>query len=234
LTLAKEQLPVKWSGEPWGRERAGAIRWAALASPRLALGWTLTFSVVFSSFLLIPYLSAYMVGNVGLAQTDLPWVYLAGGAATLFAARKVGQLADRHGAGRVLACLLIGTVGPHLMFTHLPPSPLPVVMGVFVVFMALTSTRAIPTIALISADVPPALRGRFMAVNMAASDAATGLSAWVSGLMLATTQGGALVGFGAAGGLAVAVTALTLCLLWAFTRSAVRAPQGTEPSQSPT
>ncbi|MCP3144853.1 myxochelin export MFS transporter MxcK [Pyxidicoccus xibeiensis] len=205
---------------------------AALVSPQLVLGWALTFSVVFSSFLLIPYLSAYMVGNVGLTQTDLPWVYLAGGAATLFTARKMGQLADRHGAARVLAWLLIGTVGPHLVFTHLPPSPLPVVMGVFVVFMALTSTRAIPAIALISAKVPPALRGRFMAVNMAASDAASGLSAWVSGLMLATAPGGALIGFGAAGWLAVAVTTLSLSILWAFTRSAVRAPQGTEPRQS--
>ncbi|WNZ65596.1 MFS transporter [Myxococcus sp. MxC21-1] len=53
----------------------------ALFTPGFALGWLLTFSVAFSSFLLIPYLSAFMVGNLGLKQTDLPWVYLAGGAA---------------------------------------------------------------------------------------------------------------------------------------------------------
>ncbi|MFP2899475.1 hypothetical protein [Corallococcus sp. 4LFB] len=47
-------------------------------TPRLALGWGLTFTVVFASFLLIPYLGAFMVGNVGLSLTDLPWVYLAG------------------------------------------------------------------------------------------------------------------------------------------------------------
>ncbi|MFP2908570.1 myxochelin export MFS transporter MxcK [Pyxidicoccus sp. 3LFB2] len=192
---------------------------APLAAPGLALGWLLTFSVVFSSFLLIPYLGAYMVGNLGLRLDDLSWVYLAGGAGTLLSARRVGHLADRFGPARVLGVLLIATMGPHLLFTHLPPSPLPVVLGVFVVFMALTSTRSIPTIALVTARVPPALRGRYLAVNMAASDAASGLSAWTSGLLIATSPQGALVGFGEVGWMAVGVTALSLCILWTFGRS---------------
>jgi len=110
---------------------------------------------------------------------------------------------------------------PHLGFTHLPAAPLPVVMVAFVLFMSLTSTRPIPTIALISAKVPPPLRGRYMAMNMAASDGASGLAAWASGLMLATTPGGELVGFGLAGWLAVGVTTVSLFILWTFGRSAV-------------
>ncbi|NVJ07530.1 myxochelin export MFS transporter MxcK [Myxococcus sp. AM001] len=192
----------------------------ALFTPGFALGWLLTFSVAFSSFLLIPYLSAFMVGNLGLKQTDLPWVYLAGGAATLLAARQVGRWVDRFGPARVLGLLLVGTLVPHLGFTHLPASPLPVVMVAFVLFMSLTSTRPIPTIALISARVPPPLRGRYMAMNMAASDGASGLAAWASGLMLATAPGGGLVGFGLAGWLAVGVTTVSLFILWTFGRSA--------------
>lgn len=193
---------------------------AALATPGLALGWLLTFSVVFSSFLLIPYLGAYMVGNLGLRIEDLSWVYLGGGVATLLSARLVGQLADRHGPSRVLGALLIGTVVPHLVFTHLSPSPFPVVLGVFIVFMATTSSRAIPTIALVTSRVPPALRGRYLAVNMAASDAASGLSAWASGLWMATAPHGALVGFGQVGWMAVGVTAFALFILWTWRRSA--------------
>jgi DHA1 family inner membrane transport protein len=196
---------------------------APLAAPGLALGWLLTFSVVFSSFLLIPYLGAYMVGNLGLRLEDLSWVYLGGGLATLFSARLVGQLADRHGPARVLGALLVGTMVPHVVFTHLSPSPLPMVMGVFILFMAMTSCRAIPTLALVTARVPPALRGRYLAVNMAASDAASGLSAWMSGLWIATAPEGALVGFGQVGWMAVGVTALSLCILWTFGRSAVPA-----------
>ncbi|QSQ26370.1 myxochelin export MFS transporter MxcK [Pyxidicoccus parkwayensis] len=200
---------------------AGARRnpLAPLAAPGLALGWLLTFSVVFSSFLLIPYLGAYMVGNLGLRLEDLSWVYLGGGVATLLTARLVGQFADRYGPARVLVALLVGTVVPHLVFTHLSPSVFPVVMAVFMVFMATTSSRAIPTIALVTSRVPPHLRGRYLAVNMAASDAASGLSAWASGLWIATAPHGALVGFGQVGWMAVGVTALALCILWTLGRT---------------
>lgn len=206
---------------------------STLAAPGLALGWLLTFSVAFASFLLIPYLGTYMVGNLGLSQTDLPWVYLGGGAGTLVAAKLVGRFTDRLGPGRMLALLLVGTVGPHLLFTHLSPSPLPVVMGAFVLFMALTSTRAIPTIALVTARVPPSLRGRFLAVNMAASDGASGLSAWVSGMLIATSPEGALIGFGQVGWMAVAVTALSLCLLWTLLESSKRKPHGHARQEAP-
>lgn len=200
-----------------GNQDSGAPVW----TPRLAWGWGLTFGVVFSGFLLIPYLSAYMVGNLGLRLAELPWVYLCGGAATLVTSRWIGQLVDRHGPARVLACLLAGTMGPYLVFTHLAVSPLPVVTGVFILFMTLSSGRVIPTIALISARVPPTLRGRYLAVNMAASDGASGLGAWVSGLMITAAPGGALVGFAQVGWLAVGVTLLSLCILWGFGRHAV-------------
>lgn len=201
---------------------------ASLWRPILALGWGLTFSVVFSGFLLIPYLSPYMVGNLELRLSDLPWVYLCGGAATLLSSRFIGHLTDHHGPARVLAWLLIGTMVPHLLFTHLTASPLPVVSGVFVLFMVLTSSRVIPTIALITSRVPPALRGRYMAVNMATSDGAAGLAAWMSGLLIAASPDGTLIGFGRVGFIAVAVSLFALCVLWMLERSAV--PQRTAPN----
>ncbi|XXF81263.1 myxochelin export MFS transporter MxcK [Myxococcaceae bacterium GXIMD 01537] len=215
LALLKFLPPVQRHLEPDSR-RAAAPSW----TPSLALGWVLTFAVVFSSFLLIPYLSAYMVENLGLKLSDLTWVYLFGGAATLFSSRWIGQLVDRFGPARVLGFLLVGTIGPHLLFTHLPPAPLPAVIVAFVLFMTLTSGRAIPTMALVAGRVPPALRGRYLAVNMAASDGASGAGAWASGLLLSTGPDGALQGFGHAGWFAVGATLLALGLLQLFTRDA--------------
>ncbi|MFP2899476.1 hypothetical protein [Corallococcus sp. 4LFB] len=131
-------------------------------------------------------------------------------------------MADRLGPARVLALLLVATMGPHLLFTHLPPSPLPVVALVFVLFMTLTSGRAIPTMALVASRVPPSLRGRYLAVNMAASDGASGLAAWMGGLALSTAPDGTLIGFARLGWLAVGVSALALGLLWSFAGRAVR------------
>jgi DHA1 family inner membrane transport protein len=204
------------------RGGSGGASLAPVWTSGLAWGWLLTFAVVFSGFLLIPYLSAYMVGNLGLGLAELPWVYLCGGAATLLSSRGIGHLADRYGPARVLAWLLVGTVGPYLVFTRLAPSPLPVVAGVFVLFMTLTSGRQIPTIALIAARVPPALRGRYMAVNMAASDGASGLAAWASGMLIAAAPNGALIGFGQVGWIAVGITLLALGTLWVFGRSAAQ------------
>ena len=164
---------------PRGENRL-ASPWA-VGSQGLALGWLLTFAVVFSGFLLIPYLSPFMVGNLGVSPAELPWIYLCGGAATLLSSRLIGQWVDRRGPSLVLAGLLVGTVVPYLVFTHLTRSPLPVVILVFVLFMTLTSGRQIPTLALLAGRVPPSLRGRYLAINMAASDGASGLAAWVSG-----------------------------------------------------
>ncbi|MCY1074394.1 myxochelin export MFS transporter MxcK [Archangium lansingense] len=203
------------------REASSSAVPAPAWTPGLALGWVLTFSVVFSGFLLIPYLSPFMVGNLGLQLSDLSWIYLCGGAASLVSARGIGRLVDRYGPARILGALLVGTMVPHLVFTHLSASPLPVVAGVFVLFMGLTSGRAIPTMALVASRVPPALRGRYLAMNMAASDGASGLGAWVSGLLITVAPDGALVGFGFVGWIAVGVTGCALFTLWVFTRRAV-------------
>ena len=118
----------------------------------------------------------------------------------------------------------MGTMGPHLLFTHLTAVPLAGVCLAFAVFMALTSSRSIPTLALLSARVPQQLRGRYLAVNMAASDGASGLAAWVGGQWLTQTSDGALRGFGHLGWSAVAVSALALWVFWSFERSTAPTP----------
>ena len=58
--------------------------------------------VIFSGFTVIPYITVYTVNNVGIAQQDIPLVYLAGGTATFISARLIGrgqgeQLVNRAG-----------------------------------------------------------------------------------------------------------------------------------------
>jgi predicted MFS family arabinose efflux permease len=215
-------VPARSAGEARAAERESMLQsLRTLASPRLALGWVLTFSVVFSGFLLIPYLGAFMVGNLGVPSSRLGLVYLCGGVATLGTSRLIGHLVDRFGPPRVLAVLLFATVVPHLSFTHLREVPLAVVIGTFVLFMTLTSGRLIPTMALITSRVPPALRGRYLAVNTATSDSSAGIAAWASGLFLSIAPGGALIGFGTLGLCAVAVTGVSLGLLSLLQRTGV-------------
>src|SRR5690606_18355682 len=53
--------------------------------------------LMLGSFTVFPYLSPYLVYNVGMSEHKLPLVYIAGGGLTLFAAPVIGRLADKHG-----------------------------------------------------------------------------------------------------------------------------------------
>lgn len=196
-----------------------------VAQPGLALGWLLTFGIVFAGFLIVPYLGAHLNGALGIALPQLSWLYLAAGGATFFAARFIGRACDRYGAIRVLTLLMLLSVIPHLWLTHLQPGPLLLTAGVFMLFMMLTATRGIPALAWLINRVPGPLRGRWLAINIAFTDAASGLAAWTTGLLVTTGSDGQLTDFSRAGWCAAAVTLLTLLLLWKLRSDEQRVPQ---------
>ena len=109
---------------------------------------------------------------------------------------------------------LIERYGPHLN-----AAPLWVVTASFVLFMTITSGRMIPTMALLTSQVPAPLRARYLAVNTAISDAASGAASWLSATMLTTTAGGRLLGFDRVGMLAVFVSLLALGVLASLPRT---------------
>jgi predicted MFS family arabinose efflux permease len=195
----------------------GAARAARLErlwhKPELLGGWVLTFAVVSAGFLMIPYLGAHLVGNLGVSKQQLGLVYLCGGAVTFFTSRLVGAWVDRAGPTLVLSMLLVASAVPHLLVTQLTEAPLWAVIGSFVLFMTLTSGRMIPTMALLTSRVPGPLRARYLAVNTAVSDGASGAAAWLSATLLTTTPSGGLIGFDRVGLLAVAVSVLALGIL---------------------
>ena len=41
--------------------------------------FALTFAIMFGGFSVIPYISLYLVGNVGVTEQNLTWVYVTGG-----------------------------------------------------------------------------------------------------------------------------------------------------------
>ena len=57
----------------------------------------LTTSIMLGHFSIIPYLSPYLVSNVGFSESNIYLIYLVGGALTIFSAPMVGKLADRRG-----------------------------------------------------------------------------------------------------------------------------------------
>jgi len=85
---------------------------------------TLTAVMIFGGFSVIPFIAPYMVGNVGLSETDLPWLYFFGGVATFFTSRLWGRMSDRHGKQRMFTIISCASIIPLLACTNLPPAPL--------------------------------------------------------------------------------------------------------------
>lgn len=176
-------------------------------------------ALMLAGFSVIPFLSPYMVHNVGLSEAQLPLIYLAGGLATLFTAPLIGRLADRHGKARMLQVVCALSLLPLFLITHLPPLALPFVLAVSTLFMVLVSGRLIPAMALVTSASSPALRGRFLSMNAALQQLAASAAAFLPTLVLAQGTGGRLlhydlVGYGA--------MTMTLVALWLAGRVEVR------------
>ncbi|MDF3030248.1 MAG: transporter [Moraxellaceae bacterium] len=176
-------------------------------------------AMMLAGFSVIPFISPYMVRNVGVAEAHLSLIYLFGGLATLFTAPVIGRLADRLGKARTVQIVGSLSLLPILALTHLPALPLPVVLLVTTFFMVLVSGRLIPTMALVTAASSPALRGRFLSMNAALQQLAASLAAFWPTLVLAQGADGRmlhynLVGYGA--------TAMTLLALWLAGKVEVR------------
>lgn len=163
------------------------------------------------SFSIIPYITIYTTTNVGLSADQVPFIYLAGGVATLFTARFWGRLADRYGKVKVFRWISVAAVLPMMALTHLPAVSVPVLLVVTTAFFVFVSGRMVPGMALLTQTPEPAVRGSFMSVNGALQSAAMGIAAWVGGLMISRTPDGLVAGYGRTGWLALITT---VAMVW--------------------
>lgn len=176
-------------------------------------------SLIMTGFSIIPYLSNYMVANVGLKQTDLKYIYLSGGAFTLFTARFIGRVSDQYGKRQVFVLLAILSIVPILLVTHLPRLPLYLVIGTTTIFMILLSGRFIPAMAMITSSARPEDRGSFLSLNTAVQQLSSGLAASVSGTILTTLPDHTMVHFDIVGYVAIIFTLIALYLAGRLTRA---------------
>jgi predicted MFS family arabinose efflux permease len=181
--------------------------------PQHLLAFAFTASLVCAGFTVIPFLSPYMVATVGVAEADLPYVYLCGGLATLFTSRLIGRWADVYGKQRVFIWLASLSIIPVWLVTHLPAVPLWQALVCSTLFMVLVSGRFVPAQALVTSVVLPQYRGSFMSFNGAVQQLASGGAALLSGAIMTKTSEGSLIHFDRIGWISLAATLLCLWLV---------------------
>lgn len=179
-----------------------------LQSTHQQMGILLMVVLIFGQFVMIPYLSPYMVSNVGFREDQLPLIYFFGGFLTLFTSPMVGKLADRYGKFLIL---LVGVVTSGIMvlvLTNLPAVPLYVALIITTMFFISTGARIIPAQAITTSIVPPQQRGSYMSITSSLQQLVMGLAALVAGSIIGKDAEGHLLHYHYIGYLSVFVSSM--------------------------
>jgi predicted MFS family arabinose efflux permease len=159
----------------------------------------LTSVLGFGIFMIVPFISPYMVGNVGLTEANLPLIYLVGGTCTIISARLIGRACDRVGSFKVFRFVAIASVVPIFILTNLPQVHLALALTATSFFMMTGSGRFIPAMTIVSAVVKPQERGTFMSLENAARQLSSGMASQIAGLIIGSGMAGALTNYNVVG-----------------------------------
>ncbi len=184
---------------------------SVLADPNHLRALLFSALLIFSGFTVIPYITVYAVGNVGISQLDLPIIYLFGGSATFISARFMGHWADKYGKANVYRWAASAAMIPLLILTNIGAVPLWVWVMCTTCFFVLISGRMIPGMALITSAAQPNLRGTFMSLNGTVQSVAMGLATTLAGFLITVDASGKMQGYPLVG--LVAITA-NLAAIW--------------------
>ncbi len=159
---------------------------SALVRVDVLCSLSMTAVVMLATFVVVPNISAYVMGNLHYPRERLGLLYFVGGLASFATMRIAGALVDRFGSA------IVGTAGSLGMalvifigFAEFPPWLPPI--GIFVSFMTAASFRNVSFNTLTSKVPRPAERARFGSVQSSVQHLAGAVGAFVSSQILSET-----------------------------------------------
>lgn len=193
------------------------------------LGFATTGLLIVGGFMLMPFMSVFMVHNIGLPTEKLPLIYMITGAFSIVAGPLIGRASDAFGKLKVFGFGCAVTIVMVVIYTHLHSSPLWVLIVVMVLLQIGIFSRIISSSALMSAVPKPADRGSYMSVSSALQQMSGGLAAVIAGLIVVQVPGGPLLHFDTLGYVLVCTTLISLSLMYVIDRKI----SGTRPAVVP-
>jgi predicted MFS family arabinose efflux permease len=188
-------------------------------SNRLYLqGFVTTGLLSVGGFMLMPFMSVFMVGNLGLPTGDLPLIYMITGIFSLLSGPLIGRASDTLGKFPVFAFGCAMTIAMVVIYTHLGLTPLWELAVVLVFLHIGIFSRMISASALMSALPAPLDRGAYMSISSSLQQVAGGVAAAVGGLIVVQTPAGLLLHFDTLGYVLVCTTLLTLAMMYLIDR----------------
>ena len=148
------------------------------------IGFLATALLSMGGFMIMPFSTAFIVNNIHIAQSQVAIIFFFTGIFSIIIMPIVGKLSDKFdklmifGIGTIIAIVMV------VIYTHLSPVPIWLVIIVNIVLFIGIMSRMVPATALNSA-VPDAYdRGAYMSINSSLQQFAGGIAALFSGLVV--------------------------------------------------
>lgn len=176
-----------------------------LQTPNQLRALLLSVTIMLGHFSIIPFISPYLVANVGFSEKDLYLIYLVGGALTIFTAPVVGRIADKRGKLPVFVVFAVLSTIPIYLITNLTTGSMAFVLFTAGLFFIFSNGRLIPTQAMVSGVVLPQQRGGFMSINSSLQLLAQSVAVYMAGLVIEKLPDGKLLHYNWVGYVAMAM-----------------------------
>lgn len=190
-----------------------------VSNGRYLQGYATTGLLSVGGFMLMPFMSAFMVNNLGLPLSSLPLLYVLVGVCSVIAGPIIGRVSDRVGKFPVFAFGCTLTIIMVLTYTHLKSTPFWMLVTVLSLMQVGIFSRMITATALTSALPAPSDRGAYMAVSSSLQQVSGGVASVLAGLIVAEDPAGRLLHFEMLGYVLVATTLATLTMMYFINRN---------------
>jgi predicted MFS family arabinose efflux permease len=175
----------------------------------MALG--LVIMLNFSGFAVIPFIAKYMVNNVKLLDSQLPYIYFIGGLFTFFTSRIAGRWTDKYNKSNLFIFISIASIIPIAAITNLPPVPLWVALVATTLLFIFNGSRYVPAMAIVTSSVELERRGSFMTISSSFQHMAAGLGSFLAGLIVQENEKHELTHYSWVG--VISLAALLICMI---------------------
>jgi len=203
--------------------------WHTITEPRHLLAFLTVTLLATGGFMLMPFSSAFLVHNLGIDLSHLPTIYFFTGLCTIVFGPLIGKAADRLGKFKVFLFGSALSIAMVLVYTHMGPTSIAVVILINVTMFVGIFSRMIPFQALVTQVPEPTRRGAFNAISASIQQVSGGLASLVAGHIVTQAADGRIEHFPEVGFVVVGTTLLAIGLVWRIQR---QISEATGPNQA--
>jgi predicted MFS family arabinose efflux permease len=167
-------------------QRANPLKhmWNTIKNKQYRIGFIATAFMSLGGYLMMPWGSAFAVNNVGIAQDELPLMFMIVGLITFAVMPLIGFISDRMNKFTIFAGASILMAFSILIYSHLQQTSFFILVVVNGLMMMGIMARMIPSQALTASLPEMQDRGAFMSINSSLQQMAGGIAAMVGGTIV--------------------------------------------------